>query len=132
MPHCPVSGDGLAGGRDELRTHRLARAFGTWSGQGRGSARQVVAKLRDNRLTKAAELGESGIEETTSSPTSIGGAFAPTTLWGASCARSDGVRRVVGAILDDRSALNLAARLRASGTSPARNGRRRAIDRWSS
>jgi putative transposase len=78
----------------------------------REKARQVVAKLRDHRLTKAAELVESGIEET------LAYYGFPEEHWRRIRTNNPLERilreirrrtRVVGAFPDGESALNLAA-----------------------
>ena len=78
----------------------------------RDKARQVVAKLRDGRLTRAAELVESGIEET------FGYYAFPEEHWRRIRTNNPLERilreirrrtRVVGSFPDGQSALNLAA-----------------------
>jgi transposase-like protein len=78
----------------------------------REKARQVTAKLRDHRLTKAAELVESGIEET------LAYYGFPEEHWRRIRTNNPLERilreirrrtRVVGAFPDGESALNLAA-----------------------
>ncbi len=64
----------------------------------REKARQVVAKLRDQRLMKAAELIETSVHETLTyySFPEEHCAFARTIRWSGSCARSGDARVSLG------------------------------------
>jgi putative transposase len=56
-------------------------------------ALEVIARLREMRLARAAEIAERGVEETLAYyafPEEHWRASAPTIPWSASCARSDG------------------------------------------
>lgn len=100
------------GGRCSFRASAAAIHAAEDVAAAREKARQVVAKLRDHRLTKAAELVDSGIEET------LAYYGFPEEHWRRIRTNNPLERilreirrrtRVVGAFPDGESALNLAA-----------------------